>query len=77
MKATRTQATANLLNTIAREIAASDPSKSEAEIRNLSISIAIKGLTDKGLPIRDAFDTIMGEGQYDILAETTFTTLRA
>ena len=69
---TRTQKTADTLNLIANKMAEIAPELDEATIRNQAISTLIKALIDAGSTVQAAWDTVMGEGSYNELAETVY-----
>ena len=74
---TRTQATTATLNAIANKLQQIDPTMPEAKIRELSISFLIKGLVDSGQNIRQAFDTVMGDGAYNRMADQVYEAAQA
>lgn len=76
MKA-RTQKTADTLNAIAHNLHKIDPTMPEAKLRDLSISFCIKGLVDAGMHIRQAFDTVMGDGAYNRMADQVWEAAQA
>lgn len=68
----RTQKTADMLNLIANKMAAIAPELDETTIRHQAISTLIKALHDGGMAINDAWDTVLGKGSYDKLAEAVY-----
>ena len=44
---------------------------------NATISARILALVDAGLPLREAFDAILGAGVYALMAGEVYETLRA
>lgn len=60
---------AELLNMIASEL--------KTEDKNACIGVAIKMLVDAGATVKEAFDAIFGEGQYENMAGDIHNALRA
>ena len=75
-----------LLNAVKNEIIAianrecrclADEFESQDHFKQFIISTCIKGLTDQGATLPQAYDLVLGEGAYQELADTTFQKLQA
>lgn len=45
--------------------------------KELVFTVCIKTLVENGLPVREAIDTVLGEGRYQELASTIYDNLTA